>query len=120
MIGHIAVNVPDLEVARAYYDRLMPAVAFEPFIVDDDQFAYRPAEGKPGTYLFFYPADDDRAYSRDAVGLQHLAFIVPTRTRVREVHDLVVRLGSEILHEPVEDAKADNAGTPPGSTRDKA
>jgi catechol 2,3-dioxygenase-like lactoylglutathione lyase family enzyme len=100
MIGHIAVNVPDLEVARAYYDRLMPAVAFEPFIVDDDQFAYCPADGKPGTYLFFYPAAEDGGYSREAVGLQHLALIVPTRTRVREVHDLVVRLGSEILHEP--------------------
>ena len=103
MIGHIAVNVPDLEVARAYYDRLMPAVAFEPFLVDDDQFAYRPAAGKPGTFLFFYPSGvsaEEGGYSREATGLQHLAFIVPTRTRVREVHDLVVRLGSEILHEP--------------------
>jgi len=103
MIGHIALNVPDLEVARAYYDRLMPAVAFEPFVVDDDQFAYRPADGKPGTFLFFYPSAvsaEDGGYSREAAGLQHLAFIVPTRTRVREVHDLVVRLGSEIVHEP--------------------
>jgi catechol 2,3-dioxygenase-like lactoylglutathione lyase family enzyme len=101
MLGHMAVNVPDLEVARAYYDRLMPALDFEPFLVDDDQFAYWPAGGKPGTYLFFYPSGAEGAsYSRDATGLQHLAFMVPTRSRVREVRALVEPLGSEILIEP--------------------
>ncbi|MEL7210143.1 MAG: extradiol dioxygenase, partial [Actinomycetota bacterium] len=55
MIGHLGINVDDLEQARAYYRQLMPLVDFEPFIDDDDQFAFRPARGKPGTFVFFYP-----------------------------------------------------------------
>jgi catechol 2,3-dioxygenase-like lactoylglutathione lyase family enzyme len=99
-IGHLGLNVPDLEAARAYYDRLMPAVDFERFLSETDQFAYRPAGGKPGTYLFVYPALDAGAYSRDRAGLQHLAFIVRTRSAVDRVHALVLELGSEVLHAP--------------------
>ena len=75
-------------------------VDFEPHLVGDDEIAYRPANGKPGTYLFLYGRLADGTYSRHAVGLQHLAFMVPTRTRVREVHDLVLRLGSEVIEPP--------------------
>ncbi len=32
------------------------------------------------------------------MGLQHIAFIVPARSRVREVHELVQGLGSEVIH----------------------
>ena len=66
----------------------------------EDQFAFRPAGGKPGTFMFFYPAAEDSSYSRHRVGLQHLAFMVKTRSAVREVHQLVQRLGGEVLHEP--------------------
>ena len=50
--------------------------------------------------MFFYPAAEDGSYSRHRVGLQHLAFMVKTRSAVREVHQLVQRLGGEVLHEP--------------------
>jgi hypothetical protein len=46
----------------------MPLVGFELFIAAEDQFAFRPAEGKPGTYLFFYPvveAGPTRGIARD-------------------------------------------------------
>lgn len=99
-LGHLGLNVPDLAAARAYYDRVMPAVGFEPLLADDDQFAYRPFGGKPGTYLFFYPAANTMTYPRDVPGLQHVAFMVPTRAAVREVHMLVVELGATVLHEP--------------------
>ncbi|MEL7209560.1 MAG: extradiol dioxygenase [Actinomycetota bacterium] len=69
---------------------------------DDDQFAFRPARGKPGTFVFFYPASEPTSYSSSATGLQHLAFMVPTRSRVIEVRDAVAALGSEIVHEPQE------------------
>ena len=80
-IGHLGLNVADLEVARAYYDRLMPALEFELFLSDADQFAYRPAGGKPGTYLFVYPARAAAA-TPAAPGLQHVAFMVRTRSAV--------------------------------------
>lgn len=100
MLGHLAINVPDLEVARAYYDRVLPPLGFESFLAEKDQFAYRPAAGKPGTYLFFYPAGAAAGYEREAPGLQHLAFMVPTRSAVRAAHRRVLDVGGEVLQTP--------------------
>src|SRR2546428_263686 len=69
MLGHLGVNVRDLAQAKAYYDVLMPLLGFEPYLAAADQFAYRPAGGKPGTYLFFYPALAVGDYSRHRPGL---------------------------------------------------
>ncbi|MGK5554111.1 VOC family protein [Actinomadura kijaniata] len=105
VLGHLGVNVPDLDAAREHYAAVMPALGFEPFLDAPDEFAYRPARGRRGTYLFFYPSaapEAPGAYSRERTGLQHLAFMVPTRAAVREVHRLVAGLGCEILHEPRE------------------
>src|SRR4030095_1343487 len=93
MLGHMGINVQDLARAKVYYDTLMPLLDFEPFLSAADQFAYRPAGGKPGTYLFFYPAVEDGAYSRHYPGLQHLAFMVKTRAAVHTVHAKVQELG---------------------------
>lgn len=104
MLGHLGINVPDLASARRYYDAVMPLLGFEIFFAADDEFAYRPIGGKPGTYLFFYPATEASAYSRHRTGLQHLAFIVRTRSAVAAVHDVAVELidtfGGEVLHPP--------------------
>jgi catechol 2,3-dioxygenase-like lactoylglutathione lyase family enzyme len=102
VLGHLGLAVPDLDATRAYYDRLMPLVGFEPFFATDGEFSYRPAGGKPGTYLFFYPAPEPGRYRRNRAGLQHLAFTVPTRSAVRAVHSLAVELGSSVVHEPQE------------------
>jgi catechol 2,3-dioxygenase-like lactoylglutathione lyase family enzyme len=99
-IGHLGLNVVDLEVARAYYDRLMPAVEFEPFLSEADQIAYRPAGAKPGAYVFIYPALEAGDYSHDRAGLQHLAFMVRTRSAVDQIHALVRELGSTVVHAP--------------------
>jgi catechol 2,3-dioxygenase-like lactoylglutathione lyase family enzyme len=100
VLGHLGVNVTDLAAAKVYYDVLMPLVGFEPFLAHEDEFAYRPAGGKPGTYLFFYPALDGavHAYSRHAPGLQHLAFMVRTRPAVDAALEAARGLGSEVLH----------------------
>jgi len=100
MLGHLGINVPDLKAAKDYYDQVMPLVGFEEFFHTDDQVAYRPAEGRRGTYLFVYPTTETGDYSRERTGLQHLAFMVRSRTAVREVHALATSLGAEILHEP--------------------
>jgi catechol 2,3-dioxygenase-like lactoylglutathione lyase family enzyme len=104
MLGHIGVNVPDLDAARRYYSAVMPLVEFESFLDADDQFAYRPMGGKPGTYLFFYPAAEPSTYSRHQTGLQHLAFMVRARSAVTATHaavgDLCVQFGGRVVHEP--------------------
>ena len=99
-LGHLGINVPDLEVARGYYAQLLPALGYEPFLDGADEFAHRPAGGKRGTYLFFYPATTASPYSREATGLQHLAFMVPTRQVVHDAHALAMSLGSTELHAP--------------------
>ena len=100
MLGHIGVNVRDLVQAKAYYDGLMPLLGFEPYIAATDQFAYRPINSKPGTFLFFYPALEEAPYSRHHPGLQHLAFMVESRAAVHAVHAKAQALGSEVVHPP--------------------
>jgi hypothetical protein len=56
MLGHLGINVVELRAAKTYYDALLPLLGFTEFVSADDEFAYRPAGGKPGTYLFFYPS----------------------------------------------------------------
>jgi catechol 2,3-dioxygenase-like lactoylglutathione lyase family enzyme len=97
VIGHIGVNVSDLDRARSYYSALMPLPEFETYLDDPDQVTYRPAEGKPGTSFFLYPATTSVPYARANVGLQHLAFMVRTRSGVDRVHELVTQLGSEVV-----------------------
>jgi catechol 2,3-dioxygenase-like lactoylglutathione lyase family enzyme len=104
MLGHIGINMPDLDAARRYYGAIMPLVGFEVFLDADDEFAYRPMAGKPGTYLFFYPSAEQSQYSRHQTGLQHLAFMVRTRSAVTAVHaavaELSTQLGGRVLREP--------------------
>src|ERR1700685_3423774 len=102
VIGHLSVNVPDLGRATEYYGPLMPLLGYEPFLTAEDQVAFMPAGGARGAYLFLYRATDDRDYTREATGLQHLAFIVPTRSAVHDVHAHVARAGSTVLHAPQE------------------
>jgi catechol 2,3-dioxygenase-like lactoylglutathione lyase family enzyme len=101
-IGHLGLNVPDLDRARQYYGTLLPHLGYELFLDAVDQVAFLPAEGKRGTYLFLYPtAEPDGApYSRHRTGLQHLAFIVPTRWAVHGAVEAAVELGSEVVHQP--------------------
>src|SRR3989442_11429403 len=98
MLGHLGVNVQHLAQAKAYYDVLMPFLGFEPYLSAADQFAYRPAGGKPGTYLFFYPALETGDYSRHRPGLQHLAFRMLSRAAVQTVYETVQAMGSTVLY----------------------
>lgn len=104
MLGHLGINVDDLTAAKRYYDAVMPLLGFDEFFTAKDEFSYRPADGKPGTYLFFYPSAAPSRYSRHQTGLQHLAFRVRTRSLVHDVHALVTSLiqqfGGEVLHRP--------------------
>ena len=101
MIGHLGINVPDLEVARSYYGDLLPRVGFEPFVDDDDQFAFMPTDGKRGTFVFFYATQSREPYSRHTTtGLQHLAFMVPGRYVVDRLHTWAIAAGSQIVHDP--------------------
>jgi catechol 2,3-dioxygenase-like lactoylglutathione lyase family enzyme len=100
MLDHLGLNVPDLAVARRYYDAVMPSLGMEPFFATDQQFSYQPAGGKPGTRIFFYLAPHKSEYVRKNVGLQHLAFRARTRSQVDDAHAKAVELGSDVLYAP--------------------
>jgi catechol 2,3-dioxygenase-like lactoylglutathione lyase family enzyme len=103
VLGHLGINVPDLDAAKAYYGEMLPLLGFELYVAGADEVAYRPAGGKRGTYLFVYRASDTGGgYSRHRTGLQHLAFMVPSRSAVRAAHERAAELGAEVLHEPRE------------------
>jgi catechol 2,3-dioxygenase-like lactoylglutathione lyase family enzyme len=102
VLGHLGINVPDIGQAKAYFGEVMPHLGFERFLETDDTVAFMPAGGKQGTYLFVYRAMESGDYSRHRTGLQHLAFMVPTRSAVWEIRDRVAALGSAIVHEPQE------------------
>ena len=86
-----ASTSPTCGQAAAYYRPLMPLLDYEPFLTAEDALAFMPAAGQRGAYLFLYEATEDRDYTRGATGLQHLAFVVPTRGAVRAVHAHVAR-----------------------------
>ncbi|SEH55854.1 hypothetical protein SAMN04489835_1412 [Mycolicibacterium rutilum] len=97
MLGHLGVNVPDPASAKRYYAALMPLAGFEPFLDAHDEFAFRPAGGKPGTYLFFYPATAAGDYSSDQTGLRHLAFMVRRRIFVDAVNEFAIACGNTTI-----------------------
>lgn len=99
-LGHLGLNVSDLDRAKGYWDELMPMLSYAPVLADDRQFAYAPAGGKVGTWIFFYGGEP--GYSRHHAGLQHLAFIVKTRSQVHEVYDWAMGKGGPSIREPQE------------------
>jgi hypothetical protein len=48
VLDHLGLGVPDLSHAKAYYDKIMPLLGFEPFLPAERQFSYRRTRGKPG------------------------------------------------------------------------
>ena len=100
MLRHVGDNVRDLARSKVYYDILMPLLGFEPHIMSEDQFAYRPINDESGASLFFYPSLGQRPYSRHEPGLQHLAFMVESRAAVHAAHTKAIELGSKVVHPP--------------------
>jgi len=94
-IEHLGLNVPDVEVAKAYFDELLPMVGY----VRESEAGYRPVDWN-GAQLFLYPATEEGGHSRLRTGLSHLSFLVETRNQVQRVHEWVVARGDEVLHAP--------------------
>jgi catechol 2,3-dioxygenase-like lactoylglutathione lyase family enzyme len=49
-----------------------------------------------------YPATEVGDYSSQRIWLQHLAFMVRSRSSVRAVHEYVVRIGGTVIEAPRE------------------
>lgn len=102
-IDHIGIGVPDLDVAKEYYDELMRVLGLREWFERSPggPLNYGP-DGALGSQLFFYQADDADTYSRTKTGLHHLAFLVESRAIVREAHAWAQARDAVILDAPAE------------------
>lgn len=102
-IDHVGIGVPDLAVAKEYYDGLMSVLGLREWFDTGPEgpLNYGP-DGARGSQLFLYRAEDPDAYSRGHTGLHHLAFLVESRAVVREAHEWARARGAVILDEPQE------------------
>lgn len=100
-IDHIGLGVPDLAAAKRYYDELMPILGLRPWfpVTEDGIFNFGP-DGALGTQVFFYEAIDPAPHSRHGTGLQHLSFMVESRSIVREAHQFALAHDAEVVHAP--------------------
>jgi catechol 2,3-dioxygenase-like lactoylglutathione lyase family enzyme len=98
-IDHIGIGVPDLAAAKRYYDGLMPVLGLKQWFQTSPTFNYGP-DGAKGSQLFFYQSHEPSPYSRHHTGLHHIAFLVATRTIVREAHQWAKAHDAEILDAP--------------------
>jgi catechol 2,3-dioxygenase-like lactoylglutathione lyase family enzyme len=102
-IDHIGIGVPDLAVAKEYYDELMAVLGLRPWFETGPggPLNYGP-DGELGAQLFFYALGDASPYSREQAGFHHLAFLVESRSIVREAHAWARSREAVVLDEPGE------------------
>ena len=100
-IDHIGIGVPDLVEAKGYYDDLMSVLGLREWFDTGPggPLNYGP-DGARGSQLFFYQAEEPDAYSRLHTGLHHLAFLVASRSVVRDAHQWARTREAVILDEP--------------------
>jgi catechol 2,3-dioxygenase-like lactoylglutathione lyase family enzyme len=102
-IDHIGIGVPDLVEAKEYYDDLMSILGLREWFETGPggPLNYGP-DGARGSQLFFYQAEEPDTYSRLHTGLHHLAFLVASRSVVRDAHQWARTREAVILDEPRE------------------
>jgi catechol 2,3-dioxygenase-like lactoylglutathione lyase family enzyme len=102
-IDHIGLGVPDLAAAKQYYDQLMPILGLKQWFptTASGEFNYGP-DGAIGSQIFFYQALEADPHSRHGTGLQHLSFMVESRSIVREAHDWAEQQNAVVVHPPRE------------------
>src|SRR4029077_19303942 len=90
-----------LAAAKRYYDQLMPILGLTQWFptTPSGEFNYGP-NGARGPQIFFYQALEPNEHSRHGTGLQHLSFLVSTRSIVREAHDWAVQRNAVVVHAP--------------------
>jgi glyoxylase I family protein len=107
-LSHVDLTVADLGQSVAFYEQVLARIGY--------RRPSRPRASAPPTWFIFGPQRHfysmslfqakldgaDRRYDRHAPGLNHLAFHVPTRRHVEDVHALLRGIGAKILRPPAE------------------
>lgn len=99
-LHHVDLTVADFRRSKEFYAAVMPLMGFERLPKEFGAVAWRGA-----SIVALQPAkpdEKDRAHSRYAPGLHHLAFRAPSRAAVDVLHQHLVALGVTILDPPAE------------------
>lgn len=97
-LNHLCLCVADLNASLAFYDRIMPAMGWQPRRSSDSR-AY--VAGNYEIYLQ-QSRSPQAGFQRYGIGLQHLAFNAPSRAAVDELHALLLLIGAEVTDAPAE------------------
>ena len=101
-VDHVGIGVPDLAVAKAYYDELMAVLGLRQWFDTGPggPLNYGP-DGAQGTQVFFYEVEEG-TYSGSRPGLHHLGFLVASRVVVRAAHEWARARDAVVLDAPSE------------------
>ena len=107
-LSHVDLTVADLGRSVAFYDPVLARIGYRrpprpPASAPPTWFIFGPERHFYSMSLFQAKRDGiDRRYDRHAPGLNHLAFHVPTRQYVDDIHGLLCGIGAKILRAPAE------------------
>jgi glyoxylase I family protein len=99
-VHHVDLTVADFRRAKEFYAAVMPLLGFTRLPKEFGAVAWRGASIialQPAR-----PAEKDRAHSRHAPGLNHLAFRAPSRAAVDTLYAELQKLGVTILDPPAD------------------
>jgi catechol 2,3-dioxygenase-like lactoylglutathione lyase family enzyme len=110
VIDHVQITVPDLDVAAAFYDRLMPLLGFDPKRRTSAVLAshdLRVVEYSHPRLCFAISSPraafaDEAVHRRKPGALHHLAFKASSRAEVDALHEALVAIGATIVSAPRE------------------
>lgn len=110
MIDHLQITVSDLDVAAAFYDRLMPLLGFDPAKRTRATIPAHEFEVIEYTHprLAFAITSPRASVKHDAVhrrrpgALHHLAFRASSRAEVDALHEQLKAIGATIVAAPRE------------------
>jgi catechol 2,3-dioxygenase-like lactoylglutathione lyase family enzyme len=118
VIDHIQITVKDMNVAVAFYDRLMPLLGFDPkrrssAVIERHEFHVVEYSHPRLCFAITSPRPafaDDTIHRRKPGALHHLAFKAESRDEVDELYKELIAIGATIVSPPREYPEY----TPPG------
>lgn len=108
-LHHVALTVKDTEVSGKFYDQILSYMGYTRRQVSDevkqDMKTELLAWVSSAGMVTLRPAKPQHlhsAHERDAPGLNHFAFNAGSREDVDGLHELLVKMGAEILDSPAD------------------
>jgi catechol 2,3-dioxygenase-like lactoylglutathione lyase family enzyme len=104
-IAHTFLTSGNFPAAKAFYSQLLPALGLTPVLDTDDTYYCVGGRTALGIRASEHQGQDNR-FKQSASGLHHLCFRLREREDVDELHDLLLKIGAQIVHGPQEDGWA--------------